>query len=80
MDVDTTDVHLGKLSDKDRKYLRENNGCFHCHKLGHIAKNCNVRLTAFAQDPKGKGKAPVKVAKIEEVSDDEEETACRMDF
>jgi len=30
--------------------------------------------------PKEKGKTPVKVAKIEEISDDEEETACRMDF
>ena len=80
MDVDTTDICLGKLSDKDREYLRENNGCFRCRKLGHMAKDCRVKFTAPAQDPKGKGKTPVKVAKIEEVSDDEEETACRMDF
>ena len=78
MDVDTTDVRLGKLSDKDREYLQENNGCFRCWKLGHIARDCRVKITM--QDPKGKGKAPVKVAKIEEVSDDEEETACHMDF
>jgi len=79
MDVDTTNVRLNKLSDKDRDYLRENNGCFRCCKLGHIAKNCRVMFNP-TQDPKGKSKAPVKVAKIEEVSDDEEETACRMDF
>ena len=79
MDVDTTDVCLNKLSDKDRDYLRENNSCFRCRKLGHIAKNCRVTFNPTL-DPKGKGKTPVKVAKIEEVSDDEEETACRMDF
>ena len=77
MDVDTTDVRLGKLTDKDREYLRENNGCFRCRKLGHMAKDCRVKFSNPAQ---GKDKTPVKVAKIEEVSDDEEETACRMDF
>jgi len=80
MDVDTTDVCLGKLSDKDREYLCEHNRCFRCRKLGHMARDCRVKFTTPTQDPKGKGKAPVKVAKIEEVSDDEEETACRMDF
>ena len=80
MDVDTTDVRLGKLTDKDREYLRENNGCFKCCKLGHMARDCCVKFATPVQDPKGKGKTPVKVAKIEEVSDDEEETACRMDF
>jgi len=80
MDVDTTDVRLGKLSDKDCEYLCENNGCFKCRKLGHMAKDCHVKFTVPAQNPKGKGKAPIKVAKIEEVSDDEEETACHMDF
>jgi len=80
MDIDTTDVCLEKLSDKDREYLWENNGCFRCRKLSHMAKDCRVKFTAPAQDPKGKGKAPVKIAKIEEVSDDEEETACHMDF
>ena len=80
MDIDTTDIRLGKLTDKDRKYLRENNSCFKCHKLRHMARDCCVKFTTPAQDPKGKGKAPVKVAKIEEVSDNEEETACRMDF
>jgi len=45
-----------------------------------MAKDCRVKFNSPAQDPKGKGKAPVKVAKIEEVSDDEEEMACRMDF
>jgi len=45
-----------------------------------MAKDCHDKFTASMQNPKGKGKAPVKVAKIEEVSDDEEETACCMDF
>ena len=80
MDVDATDVRLGKLTDKDREYLRENNGCFKCRKLGHMARDCRVKFANPTQDSKGKSKAPVKVAKIEEVSDDEEETACRMDF
>jgi len=80
MDVDTTDVRLSKLSDKEREYLRENNGCFKCHKLGHMARDCHVKFTTPVQDPNKKGKAPVKVAKIKKVSDDEEETACRMDF
>jgi len=80
MDIDTTDVRLGKLSDKDHEYLCENNGCFQCCKISHIAKDCCVKFTTPAQDPKGKGKASVKVAKIEEISEDEEETACHMDF
>jgi len=80
MDVDTTDVHLGKLSDQEREYLRKNNRCFRCHKLSHMSKDCRVQFPAPVQDPKGKGKTPVKVAKIKEVSDDEEETACHMDF
>ena len=40
MDIDTTDICPGKLSDQEREYLHNNNGCFHCRKLSHISKDC----------------------------------------
>lgn len=33
-------IKLGKLTDADREYLKANNGCFRCRKLGHLKESC----------------------------------------
>ena len=40
MDIDALHMPPKKLSDKQRRFLRENNGCFSCRKLGHISTHC----------------------------------------
>ena len=76
MDVDTVNVRLGKLTNEEREDLHRKNACFRCRKPGHVSRDCRSNMFTAAQ----KGKAPqARVAKIEEVSPDEEDiAACRV--
>lgn len=40
-----------KLTPEERDYLRNNNGCFYCRRLGHIANDCKKRIANRSTRP-----------------------------
>src|SRR5713226_10159856 len=75
MDIDkkNTTTQLKKLTDQERKKLREENRCFACRKKGHMAAACTAKKTWRPQDAK-KGKG--KMREIDEEEADETKYEC----
>jgi hypothetical protein len=75
MDVDRSNFTC--LTPKEKAKLIKSGGCFYCHKDGHQFKNCPTKPARNAHQtsiPEETG------ASIAELSDEEDISACRMDF
>jgi hypothetical protein len=74
MDVDRS--QFTKLTPELRSQLAKEGKCFYCRKPGHMARECTGKPAKKVRQ----GGVPETPASIEELDDEEDISACRMDF